>query len=121
MAPVTTTAPTRWSGVGIPGRRERDTQQGGDWRSGGWEGDKAERGGGPKGRRVETRGQQARGSGSRACTGSLPFLAPTGSGPVFCLSSSEEEAVHEEEEAHLRLVVLGMLQLSRYLATHQRT
>lgn len=53
--------------------------------------------------------------------GSLPFLAPTGTGPVFCLSSSEEEEAVHEEEAHLRLVVLGMLQLSRYLAMHQRT
>lgn len=49
--------------------------------------------------------------------GLLPFLAPTGTGPVLCLSSSEaEDAVQEEEEAHLRLVVPGMLQLSRYLA-----
>lgn len=36
------------------------------------------------------------------------------------MSSSEaEEAVQEEEEAHLRLVVLGRLQLSRYLGKHQ--
>lgn len=52
-----------------------------------------------------------------ALGGLLPFLAPTGTGPVLCLSSSEaEDAVQEEEEAHLRLVVPGMLQLSRYLA-----
>lgn len=56
-----------------------------------------------------------RGSGDRACPGSLPFLAPRGSGPVLCLSSSEADEVVQEEEAHLRLVVLGMLQLSRYL------
>lgn len=34
------------------------------------------------------------GNGRQACTGSLPFLAPTGTGPALCLSSSEaEEAV----------------------------
>lgn len=53
---------------------------------------------------------------------SSPFLAPTKTGPARCLSSSEaEEAVQEEEEAHLRFVVPGRLQLSRYLRRHQRT
>ena len=53
---------------------------------------------------------------------SSPFLAPTETGPVRCLSSSEaEEAVQEEEEVHLRFVVPGRLQLSRYLRRHQRT
>lgn len=48
-------------------------------------------------------------------------MAPKGTGPVLCLSSSEAEDVVQEEEAHFRLVVLGMLQLSRYLAGDQRT
>ena len=54
--------------------------------------------------------------------GSSPFSAPTETAPARCLSSSEaEEVVQEEEEVHLRLVVLGRLQLSRYLRKHQRT
>lgn len=69
-------------------------------------------------RDTEPAGQGSRG---RAHARSLPFLVPKGTGPVLCLSSSEaDEVVQEEEEAHLRLVVLGMLQLSRYLWGRQR-
>lgn len=53
--------------------------------------------------------------------GSSPFSAPTETAPARCLSSSEaEEAVQDEEEVHLRLVVLGRLQLSRYLRKQRR-
>lgn len=63
-----------------------------------------------------------RGNRGRTCARSPPFLAPKGTGPVLCLSSSEaEEAVQDDEEAHFRLVVLGMLQLSRYLGGDQTT
>lgn len=93
------------------------------WRSGDWEGDRQSKVGAPQAE-AGTQGQQASTGGwERDMHWSLPFLVPTGTGPVLCLSSSEAEEVvqEEEEEAHLRLVVPGMLQLSRYLAMHKKT
>lgn len=97
----------------MDGRKDLET-----WRLGGGQ---AEQGGGPTGRSGETQSQQAgTGQRERDMHWPLPFLVPTGTGPVLCLSSSEaEEEVPEEEEAHLRLIVPGMLQLSRYLAMHR--
>lgn len=72
-------------------------------------------------RHVEAQGQRT-GLREQGRPESSPFLAPTETGPARCLSSSEaEEAVQEEEDAHLRFAVLGRLQLSRYLRRHQRT
>lgn len=93
------------------------------WRSRDWEGDRQSKVGVPQAEEGKTQGQQAStGQWEWDMHWSLPFLVPTGTGPVLCLSSSEaEEAVQDEEEAHLRLVVPGMLQLSRYLAMHKKT